>query len=578
MSGWRAGRVVRLGLLSFLVASTVVAGWLIVEATPRLFFIKARLGLLIGLEVAYGVTLIVCLASLLVLAWLRARGVRRPCEARGLALCLSLLFALALGEGASSIVRARRASASALPTGGFHSSLGALPGPVDEIALPKEFPDRKGANDVELVVLGESSAAGIPYSLFSMSPGAIIARRLQKEIPGKTFSLHILAESGDTLEGQHRKLANLSRRPDAILIYCGHNEFTARLSASRDLDYYLDAGEPTRWERFVGRVERLSPFCGLIRSAADACRVAIPPPAHGHRELVDTPVHSRAEYDALLGDFRRRLGAIVTYAESIGALPILIAPPGNDADFEPSRSSLPPETPRAEREAFARAVETARRGESSDPEGSLQRYRALIDRHPGFAETHFRLARLLDRAGRWDEAYRNYVAARDLDGMPMRCPTAFQDVYHALANERHCPLIDGQASFHAAGRHGRLDDHLFHDGMHPSLLGQTVLAQAVLRVLHARRAFGWPEGSPSPVIDPAETARGFALGKYAWNKLCHWGIMFYDSTAPARYDPSERRAKQDAFGQAADKINAGQPPESVGLPNIGVPLRDAAAR
>jgi hypothetical protein len=47
--------------------------------------------------------------------------------------------------------------------------------------------------------------------------------------------------------------------------------------------------------------------------------------------------------------------------------------------------------------------------------------------------------------------------------------------------------------------------------------------------------------------------------------------MFYDSTAPARFDPVERRAKQDAFGKAADRIDAGAAPESVGLPNIGVP-------
>jgi hypothetical protein len=107
--------------------------------------------------------------------------------------------------------------------------------------------------------------------------------------------------------------------------------------------------------------------------------------------------------------------------------------------------------------------------------------------------------------------------------------------------------------------------------MHPSLRGIAALSQAVLRELHARRAFGWPEGSPEPTVDPAACARHFKLGPGAWNKLCHWGIMFYDAASPARYDPSERRAKQDAFGKAADKILAGTAPEAVGLPNVGVP-------
>jgi hypothetical protein len=155
--------------------------------------------------------------------------------------------------------------------------------------------------------------------------------------------------------------------------------------------------------------------------------------------------------------------------------------------------------------------------------------------------------------------------------MPMRCLTAFQDVYRDLAERHGCILIDGQAYFHAVARHGLLDDELFHDGMHPSFRGQVAIAQAVLSALHARRAFGWPADSRVPQVDPAAVARRHVLDNMAWNKICHWGIMFYDKAAPARYDSTERRAKQDAFGKAADKLAAGQSPESVGLPNIGIP-------
>ena len=453
-----------------------------------------------------------------------------------------------------------------------------LPTPDDDPVLPREFPVEKRPNDVDLVMLGESSAAGIPYSLFDMSPGAIVTWRLQEAIPGKTFHLRILAEPGDTLEGQHLKLTKLRRRPDVVVIYCGHNEFSSRLPDSRAFNYYVDGDEPTLAEWIVDRIETLSPLCGLIRVSADTCRIKIPPPEGGDRELVDTPVYTRAEYDTLLADFRRRLEAIVAYTESLGALPILIAPPSNDAGFEPSRSFLPPETLRPARTAFARAVNAARRAEAYDPASAIARYRALIDQHSGFAETHFRLARLLERAGAWDAAFHEYILARDLDGAPHRCPTPFQDVYRAVAAARHCPLIDGQSYFHAIGQHGLLDDHLFQDGMHPSIRGQVALAQAILRVLHSRRAFGWPADAPAPTVDLAETARRFKLNDWAWTKLCHWGIMFYDLMSPIRYDSTERRARQAAFARAATEITAGRPPESVGLPNIGVtePLPEIA--
>lgn len=440
-----------------------------------------------------------------------------------------------------------------------------------EVRLPTDFPEPTGDDEINLVVVGESSAAGIPYCLYNLSMGSILTSTMSEAIPDKTFNVIQIAESGDTLEGQHEKLARLSRRPDLVLVYCGHNEFSARLPFGREVDHYADARVPTPWEAFVKRVERASPLFGLIRETADRCRVAIPPPAHGTRALVDVPAYSPAEFDALLADFRRRLEAIVTFAERAGAVCVLVAPPGNDFDFEPNRSVLPRETRRAGRAAFARDFAAARRAEASDPDEVLRRYRALLALAPGFAETHYRMARLLERSGQADEAYRHDVDARDLDGFPVRCPTAFQEAYRETAARHGCILIDGQSYFHTIGRRGLLDDHLFHDGMHPSLRGQAALSLAVLRALHARQAFGWARGSPEPNLAPDSLAKLYGLNPSSWSKLCHWGIMFYGSCAHARFDPTERRSKQGAFAKAAQRIDAGEAPESVGLPNIGVP-------
>ncbi len=120
----------------------------------------------------------------------------------------------------------------------------------------------------------------------------------------------------------------------------------------------------------------------------------------------------------------------------------------------------------------------------------------MIERQPEFAEIHFRLARLLEQAGALQEAYREYILARDLDGHPTRCPTAFQDVYRSLAPRYGAILVDGQAVFHARHPHGLLDDYLFNDGMHPSLEGQVALAEAVLAGLKEHHALGWPASCP----------------------------------------------------------------------------------
>jgi lysophospholipase L1-like esterase len=289
------------------------------------------------------------------------------------------------------------------------------------------------------------------------------------------------------------------------------------------------------------------------------------------RDLVDVPVYLGEEFPRLLADFTRRLDEIASYANGLGALLVLIAPPGNDADFEPNRSFLPADTPRHERESFRRAFLETRLMEDTDPTQSMKRYRELLTRQPGFAETHYRLATLYRKAGLWADAYRHFIAARDADGYPMRCLTSFQQVYRDVASRHDCLYIDGQSYFHAIGRNGLLDDELFQDAMHPSLRGQIALAQAVVHAIEARRACNWPADLPPPAIDPTECAEHFGMDNSAWEHAARWSRGFYSLVGRLRYDSSERSRRIDEAGRAGDRIEGGSPPEAVGLVNVGIP-------
>ena len=541
-------------------------------------FSKHVVGLL-ALEAAYGIALVTAPAGLpvfgVILLRARARRTSRPAAARGFLLCASILSGLALAEVAAAAWPAQTRRLIAIPGSERASKLYArthyLLSEPEEIELPTEFPTAPDDDTLNLVVVGESSAKGHPYHLW-VSVGAIVQWQLEEAIPGRRVRLEILAESGSNLERQHRKLAGLTRRPDALIIYCGHSEFMTRIPWSREVSHYLDGPPPTLWETYTTHVERSSPLCGLIRESIDKYRIATPPPWPGRpRTLVDVPHYTPAEFAALERDFRSRLERIVAYAERVGAVPILIVPPANDSGFEPSRSFLRSQTPYADREAIAREFEAARRLEATEPAQAMRDYRALLAREPGFAIAHYRLARLLEHADSWEEAYQHDVVARDQDGLPIRCPTRFQDAYRDVASRHPCILIDGQAYFHAIGRHGLLNDSLFHDAMHPSLRGQIALAQAVLQGLHERRAFGWPEGSPAPRIDPARCVEHFGLGKKEWLLLCEHGSEFWETLARITYDPSQRRARRDLFIKARERLVAGEAPEAVGLPCVGIP-------
>ena len=60
----------------------------------------------------------------------------------------------------------------------------------------------------------------------------------------------------------HQRLAEYQRRPDLLIIYSGHNEFTYRYRWSRSVEHYVDE-IPSRPGTFVKDLaRRYSPLCG----------------------------------------------------------------------------------------------------------------------------------------------------------------------------------------------------------------------------------------------------------------------------------------------------------------------------
>jgi lysophospholipase L1-like esterase len=483
------------------------------------------------------------------LLWARRnRGPTRRL-ARGLLVCVSTVLGLVIGEATASAWLRWNHRLPDLPTA-F--------GGQNETRVPGEL---------DIVVLGESSAAGVPYEPW-LSVGEIVGWQLRRVLPNRTVRVDVLAEAGLHIEQMHQKLARLRRRPDAVILYAGHNELYSGLGWDHEARHYRDDDPAHVSHWLAARLVRFLPVCRLLDEAIERMRLALPPPDFGRR-LVDAPVHTPIDRARRLADFGRRIEAIAAYCDRIGAMAILVIPPGNDAGFEPNRSILPATTSKAARAAFAREVMAARSLEARDPARARSRYEALLARQPGFAECHFRLARLLEAGGEFGASYDHYVQARDLDGHPMRCPSDFQDAYRAVARRHDALLIDGQGVLRTRHPHGLLDDHLFNDAMHPSLEGHVALAEAILAGLKARGSFGWPAATGAPSVELAACAAHFGIDAAAWERVCRFAAGFYTITGPIRYDSSERWTKRSLYAGACDKVAGGVVVDSLGVPGLG---------
>ena len=102
------------------------------------------------------------------------------------------------------------------------------------------------------------------------------------------------------------------------------------------------------------------------------------------------------------------------------------------------------------------------------------------------------------------------------------------------------------------------------------LAGHVALAEAVLAGLKARAAFGWPESTPAPLLDPQQCADQFGIDTAAWATVCERSAAFYGQLAFLSSDPVDRVEWRDRYAMAAHQIRAGTRPEDVGIPGVGI--------
>ena len=428
---------------------------------------------------------------------------------------------------------------------------------------------------LRILVIGESSGRGEPYHP-SLSVGQIVAWYLEPVFPGRKISVDIWAVGGAILEDMHKKLAGLTYRPDALIVYVGHNEFIGRYSWNHEIDFYDDDFSGWALPRGLNATLDGSPLCRLILANRERQRMNVAPDRFITRERVDRPICGEAQSARILVDFRTRLSDITRFCESIGTLPILIIPASGDAILDPSRSILSPTCGKRERAAFAREAAKAALLERTDPDAAIKRYRELITAHPEFADLHFRLAELLNRQGDWAEARTHYIMARENDALPARCREAFRQAYRDVAAQhRSAVLIDGPAVLEAASRHGILDEALFHDGQHPNLRGYVALSQNVLNQLCDRHLLGWPSSVSVPQADPVACEKHFGIDARFWAEVCRRESRFYQIIANVRFDPRARNLRGRDYQQAATRIESGVAPADAGIPGWEPPSQQS---
>ena len=345
------------------------------------------------------------------------------------------------------------------------------------------FIEPKPANTVRLFVLGASTTIGWPNPPNTSFP-RYLDQMLADVYPSRHFEVincGLTAINTFCLLDFAEEIVDYS--PDLIIIYAGHNEFVGPYGVTTP---FLSVGNNWHGIRLFMYLQR-SRIYYLVKQLVFQLRswsTDAPSREEFGLHLVDREIGPGDDgYEVSVRNFRRNLEEILMIAAE-RKIPVMLSTlTSNVRDFHPLRS-------RCDGSGLSEQIETLA------DEGQLSEAAAVADRarqgNPDCADIRFQLGRVRYLQKDYEGAATAYAAARDLDRMPFRAPSPFNEVIRELAAGRSGDVLfhDVEEVFAAFSPHGLVGNELITEYLHPTVYGHYLIARSTLDVLASSAAAG----------------------------------------------------------------------------------------
>lgn len=335
-----------------------------------------------------------------------------------------------------------------------------------------------------IFILGGSAAIGWPGEPASSFSG-YLQRALEGVHPGRYEIVNVAAMS----YGSHRVrdfLADVvSMEPDLIILWSGNNEYVERNTLSR-----FARGET------MGELQRLLRHSSLYRSVrlflgVTAPQLFVRPEGTDITDPRQAPQVRRGMLgrsvdvdQQVLENYRGNLQAMAAMIRKSGAQGLFCTVPVNLAGWAPNNQ--PPEFigEEAARLKWQRLRDAA--GEAWQQQRFVQAaalFEELLALTPSYALGHYLLGDCYRELGRFEEAYRAFDLARELDSRPIRALPAFAGIIREVAAANNMGIVDLEGAFLTASGGNLSGLDLFLDYVHPNETGHKLAAVTVLAAM-----------------------------------------------------------------------------------------------
>ncbi|MEP6506930.1 MAG: hypothetical protein ABJC63_01795 [Gemmatimonadales bacterium] len=318
----------------------------------------------------------------------------------------------------------------------------------------------KPAHSMRLFVMGESSAAGFPYP-----PNGTFAQVLRDALADvlpqdtvEVINLGMAATNSFTIADLARDV--IAEKPDAVLIYGGHNEYYGALGAGST----ETLGSYPSFVRLYLRLQHFKTFL-LLRNATNAVLGVF----RGRRSSKDIAADP-SRMESVVSNQRIKLGdatykrGVAQYESNLrnaiglfrraGIAVFIGSTPSNLRDLVPFGTNASPPDSDATRE-FERAKSALAAGDSLG-------------------------------------ASADFAKARDLDVVRFRAPGEFQPLVQKIARETGATYVPAVEGFASAAQYGIPGSDLFLEHVHPDQRGYVLLARLYFEALRNANFLGRP--------------------------------------------------------------------------------------
>ncbi|HTE30420.1 MAG TPA: hypothetical protein VK666_08610 [Chryseolinea sp.] len=348
------------------------------------------------------------------------------------------------------------------------------------------FKKEKDPKTLRIFILGESTTIGYPY-FHNGSFHRWIQYRLMNTFPDKKFeiiNLSLTAVNSYTVLGFAKNLSEY--KPDAVLIYSGHNEYYGTLGVASTenigsdpwlINLVLQLRELRLVQWMTSAYSRIAP--GNKRDPGTRMKLMV-----GQERIA----FGSELYRSGIEQFEANMKKTVSIFNEKG-IPVFISNlVSNEADMKPF---IAEEVDSAQYPVFtskyALAVKSLEKNDSSLAYGLFKEANKDYDRH---ALCNYYLGQLARREGDVAAARKYLSRAKDLDGLRFRAPSAINDVIAKLCQTyQNVHLVDTHAAFEQRSQDHIIGDDLMLEHVHPNLTGYAILSDAFYKAMKAFRIF-----------------------------------------------------------------------------------------